>query len=61
GRRPCCNECGICDRSLDPMCICEDLVPQCHEGCQACEEVDTGTPMYQCRSFEYYHCGTPCL
>nr|C0HLT4.1 RecName: Full=Bowman-Birk type proteinase inhibitor C1; Short=HOSPI-C1 [Hyacinthus orientalis] len=56
--RPLCNECFICDRSGDPRCLCEDHVPQCHEGCHQCEKVDTrsGTTMYQCRSFEYYDC-----
>nr|C0HM40.1 RecName: Full=Bowman-Birk type proteinase inhibitor A2; Short=HOSPI-A2 [Hyacinthus orientalis] len=59
--RPSCKRCGACTRMWPPeanRCVCDDIVPQCHEGCSKCEKVDTrsGKPLYQCQSFEYYNC-----
>nr|C0HLS7.1 RecName: Full=Bowman-Birk type proteinase inhibitor A6; Short=HOSPI-A6 [Hyacinthus orientalis] len=60
--RPCCERCTACTLMLPDeanTCVCGDIVPKCHQGCSLCERVDTPSG-YQCKSFEYYNCGTKC-
>ncbi|ONK62181.1 uncharacterized protein A4U43_C07F1220 [Asparagus officinalis] len=53
---PPCDVCGICTRSLPPLCNCEDVtLLGCREDCRRCEPV-LFPPGFRCLDMYYYEC-----
>ncbi|RCV42271.1 hypothetical protein SEVIR_9G201900v4 [Setaria viridis] len=62
---PCCDTCGVCTRSLPPICSCRDLSPGgCHPACRNCLQSTTGgvrgAPLFQCTDFITNFCKRRC-
>lgn len=64
---PCCDTCGLCTRSIPPICSCRDMSPGgCHPACRNCRQSTTGSgigsgaPLFQCMDFTTNFCERRC-
>ncbi|CAL4960460.1 unnamed protein product [Urochloa decumbens] len=62
-RWPCCDECGVCTRSLPPICSCSDTSASgCNPACAKCvKSIDNdGEPVFQCEDMIINFCKHRC-
>ncbi|CAO1942265.1 unnamed protein product [Urochloa humidicola] len=62
-RWPCCDECGVCTRSLPPICSCRDTSTSgCNPACTKCvKSIDNdGEPVFQCKDMIVNFCKRRC-
>ncbi|OEL31567.1 hypothetical protein BAE44_0007416 [Dichanthelium oligosanthes] len=63
GAWPCCDTCGVCTRSIPPICECRDMSPRgCHPSCRNCRATGgiRGAPLFQCTDFITNFCERRC-